>query len=110
MEIIMKLKEIKNKFKHYFKDEKNNIQGELKEYYGNGQLWFHCYYKNNKKQDEYKVFYSDGQIYIHCYYKDDKLQGEYKEYNPDGSFNTKYYSNGKNVTDMYLKLNIWKSL
>ena len=89
MEISMKLKEIKNKLTHFFEDEKGNIQGEYKQYYSN----------------------SNNRLFIHCYYKDGKLQGEYKLYNIDSSLKyTKYYSNGKDVTDMYHKLKTWKSL
>jgi len=89
MEKFMKLKEYKNNYVHYFLDENDKLQGEYKSYYGNGQ----------------------GQLYYKCYYKDSKRQGEYKRYSPDGSLKYKrYYSNGKDVTDMYNKLNVWKSL
>ena len=87
MEKIMKLTEHKNEWRHYFQDE------------------------NGLKQGEYKRYYSGEQLWIHYFYKDGKRHGECKEYNEDGSLDCKkYYSNGKDVTDMYLKLEKWKSL
>ena len=81
------MREVKTKSYHYFVDEKGLRQGKYKRYHYNDKLW------------------------IHSFYKDGKLQGKYKEYNEDGSLKyTKYFSNDKNVTDMFNKLQTWKSL
>jgi len=105
------MKEYKSNSEHYFEDENGLKQGEYKKYYSNGQLWFHCYFKNNNIHGEYKEYYSGGQLWVHCYYKDNNRHGEYKRYYKDGSLNyIKYYSNDKDITDMYNKLKKWKSL
>jgi len=83
----MKLKEIKTNDAHYFRDDDFNLQGEYKEYFSDGQLWVHCYFKDGKRHGEYKVYNPDGQLWVHCYFKD-----------------------GKDITNMYLKLQTWKSL
>ena len=81
------MREIKNKYEHYFRDEHGKKQGEYKNYYHNNQLCDHFFYKDNKKHGECKVYNLDGSLdYI------------------------KYYSNGNDITDMYNKLNVWKSL
>ena len=88
MEKFMKLKEHKSFTYHYFKDDEFKLQGEYKRYY-----------------------HSNGQLWLHSYYKDDKRHGECKAYNEDGSLIFKrYYSNGNDITGMYLKLKAWKSL
>jgi len=87
MEKFMKLKEYKGITYHYFKDENGSRQGEFKLYHPNGQLRIHSYYKDGKLYGEYKQYYSNGPL-------------EYK----------KYYLNDKDVTDMYNKLQAWKSL
>ena len=87
MEKIMKLKEVNNDYEHYFVDDDFKLQGEFKRYYPDSKLEFHAYFK------------------------DDNLHGEYKRYFEDGSLIFKrYYSNGQDITDMYNKLNVWKSL
>ena len=107
----MTLTEVKNKHEHYFEDEKGLKQGEYKMYFGNGSLYFQRYYKDNKKHGECKNYYANGQLSNHCYYKDDKLHGEYKGYFSNGSLSgIRYYSSGQDITDMYNKLNVWKSL
>ena len=111
MEKFMKLKEVNNDYGHYFLDENGLKQGENKEYYSDGQLWLHSYYKDGKLHGEYKVYNKNGQLWIHYFYKEDIKHGECKRYSPDGSLDyTEYWSNGKDITDMYNKLNVWKKL
>jgi hypothetical protein len=64
-------------FHCYFKNDK--MEGEFKEWYDNAQIKTHCFFKNGKKEGEYKQWMDNGHLRIHCYYKDDKLDGEYKE-------------------------------
>ncbi len=43
-------------------------EGEYKQWYSNGQLCRHGFYKNNRKNGEYKEWYSDGKLWTHYFY------------------------------------------
>ena len=89
-------------------------------YYDNGQIWYHCQYKNNKLygdyvwyyesgkicyQSQYKndkhhgdcvYYYESGQIWYHCQYKNDKLHGNYICYDENGKIKyQKQYKDGE---------------
>jgi len=55
------------------------------------------YYEiDGKKDGEYKVWRSNGQLYIHCFYKNDKLDGESKHWHDNGQlFELRYFKNGR---------------
>jgi hypothetical protein len=55
-------------------------EGEYKEYYENGNLKIHCFYKDDKLEGEYREYFENKNLHLHCFYKDNKLEGEYKEY------------------------------
>ena len=61
------------------------LDGELKEWYRNGQLASLVYWKNGKWHGEWKRWYENGQVKWHCSYKDGKKDGEW----------TKWYLNGQ---------------
>lgn len=44
------------------------FNGEYKERFFNGNLYVHCFFKNNKLYGEYKDWYNDGTLALHCYY------------------------------------------
>lgn len=55
-------------------------------------LWFSGY----KGEGEYKEWYVDGKLYIHCFYKDNLKDGEYKEWNYNGKLiMRKLFKDGK---------------
>jgi len=78
-------------------------KGEYKQWWSNGQLWFHCFYiEKGKREGEFKGWWEDGQLYKHCFYNGKGgYKGEYKEwwdngklkeykiYNKDGSLKEK---------------------
>jgi hypothetical protein len=45
----MTLTEIKTKYAHYFEDESDQIQGEYKTWWSNGQLCEHCFFVDDKE-------------------------------------------------------------
>jgi len=47
-------------------------EGEYKEWYSNGKLGVHCFYKNKKKEGEYKKWWADGELWEHSLYKNGK--------------------------------------
>jgi len=70
--------------------------GENKEWYDTGQLWVHCYYKDDKVSGKYKVWYDNGQLLRQCTYLDSKLEGEYKVWHENGQlFRCCFYVNDK---------------
>ena len=74
----------------------NKRDGECKEWYDNGQLYQHCYYKDGKRNGEYKSWHDNGQLWIHCYYKDGKLDGEHKWWLDNGHLQEHcYYKDDK---------------
>jgi antitoxin component YwqK of YwqJK toxin-antitoxin module len=73
-------------------------EGEYKQWYNNGQLVIHCFYKNNELEGEYKIWYENGQLFKHCFYRDSKLEGEYKEWDNNGKLiEHSYYENGVKI-------------
>jgi antitoxin component YwqK of YwqJK toxin-antitoxin module len=70
--------------------------GEYKNWYDNGQLLKHCFYKNGKLDGEYKIWYDNEQLSRHCFYKNGKIDGEFKEWHSNGKLSTYYfYKNGE---------------
>jgi len=47
--------------------------GEYKEWWDNGILYIHCFYKKNRREGEYKEWYSNGQLFEHSFYKDNRI-------------------------------------
>ena len=62
---------LEDKVNGIFFGEENN--SEYKRWYSNGQLWFYCFYKDDKREGEYKAWNDNGQLDINCFYKDGKL-------------------------------------
>ena len=79
------LKEIKTDWSHYFIDAQGRYQGEYKEWYGNGNMWMHCFYVDGKLHGERKYWDPEGNICTHCFDVDGKLHGEHKWWNKDGT-------------------------
>ena len=48
-------------------------EGEFLQYYENGKLWIHTFYKNGKEHGEIKWYHENGQLGAHAFYKN----GEY---------------------------------
>lgn len=64
------LKEIKTIRSHYFEDELDRKQGELKKWYESGNRWMHIIFVNGTRHGEYKLWSDSGQLLIHCFYVD----------------------------------------
>ena len=75
-----------NKPVHYKNDRLN---GEYKEWWGNGILNILAHYKNGKLDGEYKRWWGNSNLEEESYYRNGKLDGEYKEWNieTDNRFN-----------------------
>ena len=58
----------------------SGIEGEYKEWYSNGQLWKHCFYKDGEPHGEYKSWDSYNKLQIHGFYVDGEKHGHFKEY------------------------------
>jgi len=53
-------------------------EGEYKEWYENGKLWVHCFYKNGKKNGEYKEWWKDeNELYAHLLLKNNEVVEDY---------------------------------
>ncbi len=52
-------------------------EGKYKEWFDNGKLCLHGFYKNNKKEGEYKQWDYGGILYRHHFYKNSKLVKDY---------------------------------
>ena len=52
-------------------------KGEFKSWWGNGQLWIHCFYrgvsnnKENRYRGEFKLWLENGELIKHRIYNDD---------------------------------------
>ena len=78
-------------------------EGDYIECWFNGQIYKHCFCKNNELHGEYKEWHDNGTLEKHCFCKNNKLHGEYKLWNEDGKLLFHYlYENGIKVKD-YLK-------
>ena len=73
--------------------------GEHKEWYNNGQLRKHCYYKDGILDGEYKDWWDNGQMWEHYYCKNGRKNGEYKSWYEEGQLcDHYYYRNGNECT------------
>ena len=93
------MKHFKDKHEDYYEDDNGLRQGEYKDYYDNGKLDIHCYYKDNKYHGIYKEYYYNGKLYNICNFINDEIHGEDKFYKEDGSYDRSFYFNhGKEIT------------
>jgi hypothetical protein len=77
----------------------------IKEYYENGQLFIHCFCKDNKMNGEYKLHYKNGQISQHAFYKDNKIDGEYKIYSKNNELiRYEYYIDDMSIVNLNFKI------
>ena len=113
-----------NIVQHYYEDEQGRRQGEWKDYYCNGLMWGHCWYKdddrhgerrlywengtlrlhahykNDRRHGEYKLWTEEGQLWEHTFYKDDKAHGQYHEYAITGRLlRRKFFQNNHDISD-----------
>ena len=87
----------------------NEENGEYKEWWYNGQLFKHCFFKNERLEGEYKRWYSNGQLFIHCFYKNGELEENCgirpilnnEEENKKGWLFTSYNSFVRHIKDRY---------
>ena len=54
----------------WFSGYKN--KGEYKIWLKNGQIEFHCFYKNGERDGKYKIWWGNGKLRTHCFYKNRK--------------------------------------
>ena len=59
--------------RHYWRNEKRNMEGEYKSWHESGQLAIHCFFKNGMSQGEYKLYYRNEPSVLHCFYNNNKL-------------------------------------
>lgn len=58
--------------------------GEFKQYWEDGQMHKHSFYKNGEKHGDSKEYWKNGQLHIHNFYKDGKEEGECRNYYENG--------------------------
>ena len=100
MFVITVMKEIKTYTEHYFLDDQNQIHGEYKRWYENGQLLRHCFYDHGLYHGEYRSWYENGQTWEHCFYDHGLRHGEYKRWYENGQLLRHcFYDQGKIIVD-----------
>ena len=57
------------KIKEIYYTINNKYEGEYKIWWDNGQLFKHCFYKNDLLDGEYKLWHLDKKLWIHRFYK-----------------------------------------
>jgi len=68
---------------------------EIKEFYGNGQLFCHGFLNNGFKDNEWKWFFDNGQLHMKTNFKRQSPDGEFLEYDKNGELVTsETYKNG----------------
>jgi len=76
-------------------------EGEYKEWYDNGLLYKHCFYKDGEEEGEFKQWYENGLLLKHCFYKDGAEDGEFKMWYDDGKLGRHHlYKNGRVIKDL----------
>jgi antitoxin component YwqK of YwqJK toxin-antitoxin module len=73
----------------FYKDDQ--LEGEYKRWYENGQLRGLCFYKDGRIEGESKEWYKTGQLWEHCFFKDWKHEGEYNSWYEDGQSHEHYF-------------------
>lgn len=65
----MTLKKIDDGRRSFYIDENNRKQGEYKDYWENGNRWWHCFYLDSSKHGEFKSWSrQSGELEKHCFY------------------------------------------
>ncbi len=72
-------------------------EGEYKEWYEEGKLCRHSFYKNSKVYGKHITWHENGQMCIECFYKNSKYFGEYKEWFSNGKLASHIIYNNGNV-------------
>lgn len=62
----------------------NVLDGESKRWHPNGRLWQHWIFKNGQAEGECKCWYENGQLGELIFYKDGRREGEEKGWTGDG--------------------------
>jgi hypothetical protein len=53
-------------------DKHNKRNSECKMYHENGNIRYHCFYKDGILHGEFKSYYRNGDLWDHCYYENDE--------------------------------------
>lgn len=71
-------------------------EGENKRWYENGQLWVHSFHSNGKFQGKLKAWHMNGKLKLEISYENDEINGERKHYHRNGKlWEYDFYRNGK---------------
>jgi MORN repeat protein len=77
-------------------DKDGQLEGESKSWYSNGQLWDHSFYKEGHLEGESKTWHKNGQLSQHCFYKNGQREGEFKRWYENGQLLKHcFYKDGK---------------
>jgi len=83
----------------YWNFDKSNYTGEWKDWYPNGQLQYHFFYKDGKLDGLAKIWCNNGQLLRQCFYTNGILNGESKEWNKNCAlYIQKFYKNGELIS------------
>ncbi len=96
---------IEGEYKTFFDDGKisktinysnGKKNGQLIEYYGNGNIFSISYFVDGKQEGNH-IVYIDGRVYKNCNYKNNELHGEFLEYHmeSDALYEHCFYNNGE---------------
>jgi len=78
-------------------------EGEFKQWYDNGQLFVHYFFKDGREEGEVKQWHDNGQLQQHGFYKQGAPEGEIKMWLSDGTLIMhKIIRNGEEIKD-YLR-------
>ena len=91
---------IKNEYRQlpdYYIDKKilklfkENISGEIKKYYKNGNIQYSFYHINGNLEGMYKSYYDNGNIYYEIQFINNKKHGFQRIYKENNSLRAEYY-------------------
>ena len=63
-------------FRHFYVDEYDRYQGEFKEFFGTGELGYHCYYVDHRVHGEYRTYNKYGKLLEHSIYINGYLEAD----------------------------------
>ena len=76
---------------------------EVKYHYDSGDLEYHYFVdENGKKQGEYRDYYMDGELFYHNFTRNGYDYGEIKEFNIDGTLEYHYLVDGNSIRLAYV--------
>lgn len=84
-----------------YDDSKSVFDGEMTNYYRNGQIQYKRFENRGVKEGEYFAYYENGRLQTHAFFKNNELDGVLTNIDEKGNITQEEFANGKPKYNYY---------